>query len=507
MARRNFLAFDLGAESGRAVLGSIGGDTLTLEEKHRFPNPNGRMSGHFQWNLLAQWEELKTGLRRAAGSKNASAEHQIHGIGVDTWGVDFGLIGRDGDILGNPFHYRDHRTDGVMERTFGRVSRQKIFDVTGLQFMQFNSLFQLLAMQEAQSHALDAAQTLLFMPDLFNYLFTGVRKAEFSIASTSQMIDPRTGGWAIGLLQELDLPTKLLPQIVPSGTVLGALSEDVAVECGVVKAGAIPVIAPGCHDTASAVAAVPAAPAPLGVDADWCYISSGTWSLMGVEIDKPIINDKALRYNYTNEGGVGGKIRFLKNIMGLWLVQECRRHWLKGGYEHTYAELTQMAARSRPFGPVFDPDHKPLGLPGEMPVKIDRFCAQTGQEPPASRGESIRACLESLALTYRRTIEGLEDVLGRKIAVIHIVGGGTQNELLNQMTADACARPVIAGPVEATAIGNILVQAMATGDVKNLDEARAIVRASFDVKRYEPADTKRWDDAYGRYQQVIGRGG
>jgi len=503
MAAKNFLAFDLGAESGRALLGSISQGKLTLEERHRFPNPNGRMSGHFQWDLLAQLEQLKTGLRRAADRSRGDLS-EIHGIGVDTWGVDFGLVGRDGDVLGNPFHYRDRRTDGVMERTFGRVSRQKIFDVTGLQFMQFNSLFQLLAMQEAKSQALDAAETLLFMPDLFNYLFTGVRKAEFSIASTSQLLDPRTGNWASALLDELGLPTRILPPIVPSGTVLGALSEDVAAECGV--AGTIPVIAPACHDTASAVAAVPAAPAPTGADVDWCYISSGTWSLMGVEIDKPIINDKALRYNYTNEGGVGGKIRFLKNIMGLWLVQECRRHWAREGSEHSYAELTQLAARAPAFGAVFDPDHKPFALPGEMPAKIDCFCAQTRQKSPATRGESVRACLESLALTYRRTIEGLQDVLGRKIAVIHIVGGGTQNELLNQMTADACARPVIAGPVEATAIGNILVQAMATGDVKNLDEARAIVRASFDVKRYEPTDTRRWDAAYGRYQEVVGCG-
>jgi len=504
MAARNFLAFDLGAESGRALLGSLSDGRLTLAEKHRFPNPNGRMNGHFQWDLLAQWEQLKTGLRRTAGDRSTGAPLEIHGIGVDTWGVDFGLVARDGDILGNPFHYRDRRTDGVMERTFARVSKQKIFDVTGLQFMQFNSLFQLLAMREAKNQALDSAGTLLFMPDLFNYLFTGIRKAEFSIASTSQMIDPRTGGWAIALLEELGLPTRLLPPIVPSGTVLGPLSEDVAAECGVARP--IPVIAPGCHDTASAVAAVPAAPTQSGADVDWCYISSGTWSLMGVEIDEPIINDKALRYNYTNEGGVGGKVRFLKNIMGLWLVQECRRHWLREGHEHTYAELTRLASQSRPFGPVFDPDHKPFALPGEMPVKIDRFCTGTGQAPPATLGQSVRACLESLALTYRRTIEGLQDVLGRKIAVIHIVGGGTQNELLNQMTADACARPVIAGPVEATAIGNILVQAMATGDVKSLEEARGIVRASFDVKRYEPTETKQWDEAYGRYQQVVGRG-
>jgi rhamnulokinase len=504
MTARNFLAFDLGAESGRAVLGSLDGGRLTLEEKHRFPNPTGRLNGHLHWNLLAQWEELKTGLRRAAGTEGRrdlapAKAPEIHGIGVDTWGVDFGLLNRDGDVLGDPFHYRDSRTDGVMERAFQAVPRDKMFAATGIQFMQFNTLFQVLAMRYANSQLLDGAQTLLFVPDLFNYLFTGQRKAEFSIASTSQMIDPNTGTWATGLLEQLGVPTQILPEIVPSGTVLGPLRPDVAAECGV---GPIPVIAPASHDTASAVAAVPAAPGS-GSTSDWCYISSGTWSLMGVETDKPLLGEKALRYNYPNEGGVGGTIRFLKNIMGLWLVQECRRHWQKEGYDHGYAELTEMAARSRGFGPVLDPDHKPFGLPGDMPNKIDRFCRDTGQKTPATRGETVRACLESLALAYRRTIDGLEDVLGRKINVIHIVGGGSRNELLNQMTADACARPVVAGPVEATAIGNVLVQAMATGDVKSLEQAREIVRASFEVKRFEPRDTKQWDEAYGRFRDVL----
>jgi rhamnulokinase len=290
------------------------------------------------------------------------------------------------------------------------------------------------------------------------------------------------------MLEQLDLPTRILPEIVPSGTVIGPLSGDVAKECGV---GRIPVIAPGCHDTASAVAAVPAAPGT----GDWCYISSGTWSLMGVELAEPLINEKALAYNYTNEGGVGGGVRFLKNIMGLWLVQECRRQWLREGYEHTYAELTSMAGRSQPFVSILDPDHKPFGQPGDMPHKIEQFCQQTKQRPPATRGEFVRACLEGLALTYRRTLEGLEDVLGRRINVIHIVGGGCQNELLNQMTADACGRLVLAGPVEATAIGNILVQGMATGDVKSLEQAREVVRNSFEVKR-----GKAWEEAYGRFR-------
>ncbi len=420
---------------------------------------------------------------------------KLDGIGVDTWGLDFGLLDRDGQLIGEPFHYRDSRTDGMLERTFKKLPREKIFDATGIQFMAINSLFQIMAMVESKSAALDNAQTLLFMPDLFNYLFTGVKTSEFSIASTSQMLDPRTGTWASGMLDELGIPTRILQEIVPSGTVLGPLCEEVRKECGV---GEIPVIAPGTHDTASAVAAVPA------TGDDWCYISSGTWSLLGVEIDKPVINDKSLKYNYTNEGGVGGTIRFLKNIMGLWLVQECRRHWLKEGKEYNYAELTKMAADSPALASLIDPDHAPFGAPDQMPQKIADYCQRTAQKVPQNPGQFIRACLDSLALTYRYRLEGLEEVLGRKIRVIHIVGGGVQNELLSQMTADACGRPVITGPVEATAAGNILVQAMATGDIKSLADARAVVQNSFEVKRYEPGGGKQWEEAYARFRKLVG---
>ena len=497
MAARNFLAFDLGAESGRAVLGTLENGHLTLAEKHRFTNPAGRINGHLHWDLLGQWQELKTGLRKAAVEQHGEQRQQIalHGLGVDTWGVDFGLLSDSGEILGNPFHYRDSRTDGMMERAFSRVSREEIFQATGVQFMQLNSLYQLLALKESGSALLGCTGTLLFMPDMFNYLFTGERKCESSIASTSQFYDPRQKTWARLLLDKLGLPGAILPEIVPSGTVIGPLRADVASECGVEP---IPVIAPACHDTASAVAAVPA------TGADWCYISSGTWSLMGVEIPQPIINAKSLGYNYTNEGGVGGTIRFLKNIMGLWLVQECRRQFQRDGYDHSYAELAQMAERSQPLAALIDPDHAPFLSPGEMPRKIVDFCRQTSQRPPESRDEFIRTCLDSLALTYRKTLEGLEDVLGRRISVIHVVGGGSQHELLNQMTADACNRPVVAGPVEATAIGNILVQAMATGDVRSLAEARRIVLGSFDVSRYEPRHTKEWDAAYARYRELPG---
>jgi len=493
----NFLAFDLGAESGRALLGILGDGQLQLEEIHRFANPTGRMSHHLHWNLLAQWEELKTGLRLAARQGGAEGKPRpIHGIGVDTWGVDFGLLDADGAILGNPFHYRDPWTEGVMEQAFARVAREEIFGRTGIQFMRFNTLFQLIALRQHRPHLLESARKLLFMPDLFNYLFTGRRKSELSIASTSQMIDPRTQTWSRDLLNPFDLPDRILPELIPGASVIGPLSDDVAGECEVET---IPVLAPGCHDTASAVAAVPAA---SGRE-DWCYISSGTWSLMGVELPAPIINAQSLAYAYTNEIGVGGRIRFLKNIMGLWLVQECRRHWSRQGQEHTYAELTTMAQEARTAGTVLNPDYAPFMTPGEMPLKIEDFCRQTRQTPPATPGEFVRLCLEGLALTYRRTLEGLEEILDRKIATIHIVGGGTQNALLNQMTADATGRAVVAGPVEATAIGNILAQAMAVGRLESLDEARALVAASFPVQRYEPRDSQSWNAAYARYRELI----
>lgn len=489
MSHNRFLAFDLGAESGRAMLGTISDGRLSLEEKHRFINPRGRINGHLHWNLLAQWEELKTGLRKSAAGLDAP----LAGIGVDTWGVDYGLVGRDGEILGNPFMYRDSRTDGVMERTFARVPKRDIFEATGIQFMQLNTLFQLIAHCESRSPLLDVAETLLFMPDLFNLLFTGVRKSEFSIATTSQMYDPRRRTWAVDMLRRLGLPVHILPEIVPSGTVLGPLAADVAAECGVPR---VPVIAPGTHDTASAVAAVPAS------GADWCYISSGTWSLMGVELDAPVINDRSLAYNYTNEGGVSGRIRFLKNIMGMWPIQECRRQWAAEGEELSYGRLTEMAAASPPFSVLVDLDYHPILSPGDMPAKIERFCRAKRLKPPADKGQMVRAVLESLALSYRRTLEGMEDVLGRRIRIIHIVGGGSQNELLNQMTADACGRPVLAGPVEATAAGNVLVQAMAVGLIKDLDGLRQVVRDSFELKRYEPRDTAKWDSQYARYREL-----
>jgi rhamnulokinase len=470
-----FLAFDLGAESGRALFGELDADKICLRELHRFANHTTRMNGHLHWNLPGQWEELKSGLRKAR-------ELPIEGIGVSTWGVDFGLLGRGGEILGNPYHYRDCRTDGVTDRAIAKLGRERIFNATGIQFMPINSLYQLLSMRQSRSSLLDAAEMLLFMPDLFNFLLTGKAQSEYTIATTSQMFDTANARWATDLIEALELPTRILPPVVQPGTSIGLMRADVADEVGMSPAQ---VFAPGCHDTASAVAAVPA----ISSSGDWCYISSGTWSLMGVEIDRPVINAMTLAHNFTNEGGVGGTIRLLKNIMGLWLVQECRREFAAVGHQYDYAELAQMARDAR-CDSVIDPDDPPFLAPGEMPQKIKAYCARTGQEVPSTPGEFVRVCLLSLAQAYRRTLDRLEEILGRRIEMIHVVGGGSQNALLNQMTADACGRVVLAGPVEATAAGNILVQAIAAGRVGSLAEARQIVARSFAVQRFEPGKSR-----------------
>jgi sugar (pentulose or hexulose) kinase len=489
-SRHQFLAFDFGAESGRSILATLDAGKLSLNQTHRFANPNGSMNGTLQWDLLGQWEQIKAGLRETAKVLDGKLDGPLSGIAVDTWGVDYGLLGADGAILGNPVCYRDTRTDGMMDHAFSIVPKRELYEQTGLQFMPFNTLFQLLAQVKRGSSTLASASTLLFVPDLFNYLLTGVARAEFSIASTSQMIDPRTGQWEIDLLKKLGIPTQILPPIIASGTMLGPLLDSVVKDCGISG----DVIATTGHDTASAVAAVPAE------GGNWAYLSSGTWSLMGVELERPLINDKSFAYNYTNEGGINGTTRFLKNIMGLWLVQECRREFEKQGRSYDYATLTKMAAESEPFVSLVSATDNRFLTPGQIPQKIAEFCSSTGQPVPKDDGAFIRCCLDSLALEYRKTIDGLEDVLGKKLDVLHIVGGGTQNELLNQLTADATRKTVITGPIEATAIGNVIVQAMAVGAIKNLDEARRIVKASSEMKTCQPrADVEA---AYGRYRAL-----
>ncbi|MCS6775979.1 MAG: rhamnulokinase family protein [Chloroherpetonaceae bacterium] len=485
-----FLAFDLGAESGRGVIGFFDGTRLRLEEVHRFPNGPVRAGDTLYWDVLRLFSEIRQGLGQAV----ARSGRDLAGVGIDTWGVDFGLLGRDDRLLGNPRHYRDHGNDGILEEAFAVVPREQIFERTGIQFLQFNTLFQLLALRRMGSPLLDVAQTLLFMPDLLNFWLTGVKVSEFSIASTSQMLDPRQRRWATDLLEAFGLPTHILTEILAPGSAIGPLRSDIAAECG---CHGLTVFAPAEHDTGSAVVAVPA------TDADSAYISSGTWSLMGIELPEPRISEATRNANFTNEGGACGTIRLLKNIMGLWLVQSCRRVWARQGQEYDYSELTEQAAAAPSFGPVLEPDDVSFLAPDDMTAAIDAFCRRTGQTPPQGIGATVRCCLESLALKYRWVLEQLEAFRGQQITTIHIVGGGTQNRLLCQLTADATGRPVVAGPVEATAIGNILMQAMGRGHIRSLDEARQVVRNSCPLQTYEPAAHRdAWDAAYARYLEL-----
>ena len=483
---KKLLAFDLGAESGRALIGDFDGERLSLDIVHRFPNGGVATLDSLHWDVLRLYGEMVNGLRKAA-------EHgPIASVGVDTWGVDFALLGRGGTLLGNPRHYRDPHTEGIMEQAFAKVPKNEIFRRTGIQFMRFNSLFQLLALQRARSPLLDMAETLLFIPDLFHYWLTGIKVNEYTDASTSQMLDPATRTWARDLIAQFGLPEKMLGTIVKPGTVLGPLRAGVGGPTGV------PVIAPATHDTAAAVAGVPAQ------GDSWAYISSGTWSLMGAEIAEPLTHERVHAVNFTNEGGVGGAIRLLKNIMGLWLVQECRRVWERAGQQYSYDALMRLASEAPPFVSLVNPDDETFVLPADMPRALAAYCRRTGQPEPQGPGPIVRCALESLALKYRWVLERLEELLGKRLGTIHIVGGGCNNTLLCQLCADACRRQVAAGPVEATAIGNILTQLLGLGLIASLDEGRAIVRRSFDVTAYEPGQADGWDEAYGRFVGMVG---
>ena len=494
-----FLAVDLGASSGRVVAGLFDGAKLDLEEVYRFDNGGVPVAGRLQWDLLHQWQHVVHGLR-AAGKHYGS---RVASVGVDTWGVDFGLLGRNDELLGNPYHYRDRRTAGILDKAFGIVPRDEIFAATGLQFMEFNTLYQLLAMKLGDSPLLDAAQSLLMIPDLFHWLLTGQKANEYTDASTTQFLNPQTGGWAMDLMQKFGLPTHILGEIAQPGTRLGGLQPAVADETGL---AGVEVILPGTHDTASAVMAVPAASQP-GQRPDWCYVSSGTWSLMGVETPRPVINERCYELNFTNEGGVGGTTRVLKNIAGLWLVQECRRIWKESGHEYGWDDLVRRAGETPPLVSLINPDDSVFVAPKDMPAAIRYFCARTGQTVPQSEGAVIRAALESLALRYRMVLGYLEELVGGRIETIHIVGGGSQNRLLNQMTADACNRRVVAGPVEATAIGNLMMQAVAQGAIGTIAQAREIIRTSFAAEEYLPKLPQAWDEAYEKFAKLVEAGG
>jgi len=482
-----YLAVDLGAESGRAILGTLNGNQLQLEELHRFPNVPVRTPSGLYWDSLRLFHEIQQGLSVAGRERKIG----LDGVGVDTWGVDFALLGRDGSLVANPMHYRDSRNDGMLDKTFAVVPREEIFAHTGIQFIQLNTLCQLYAMKLAGAPGLEAAARLLFMPDLFNYWLTGVARNELTEASTSQFYNPIEKRWATELFERLGLSASILGEIVFPGTLLGPLLPHVAEAAGLER---VPVFATASHDTAAAVAAVPAE------GKGWCYISSGTWSLMGVELPEPVINERSLALNFTNEIGFGGTVRFLKNIAGLWLLQECRRAWALEGNEFGYDDLARLAASSQPFKAIISPDA--FLYPGAMPAQIAAWCGSRGQVAPETPGEFTRTILESLALRYRQVLESLESAISRQIGPIHIVGGGSRNRLLNQLVADATQRLVVAGPSEATAAGNVMVQAIGSGVIADLKEARAVVRRSLPLSLYEPQPSGGWDDAYSRFSNL-----
>lgn len=482
-----YLAFDFGAESGRAVLAHLQSGILTTKEVHRFPNEPVEYGGSLHWDAPRLWFEVRKALARLG-------EAELAGIGVDAWGVDYALLGERGELLHNPYHYRDRRTERVMEEVFRKVAREEIYQATGIQFMPINTLYQLFAARRQTPKMVEAARYLLTIPDLFNYWLTGNAVCEFTNATTTQMVDPVKRAWAAGLMQRLELPVHLPAPIVEPGSIIGALLPDIA---GHTSLAGTPVIAPACHDTGSAVAAISARDGTA-------FLSSGTWSLVGTELDSPVITSDALRMNFTNEGGVNGTTRLLKNVMGLWMLQACRQSWTAQGLSSDYRELIELATREPSFRHLVDPDEESFLRPPDMLAAINQFCIRTHQPVPQEPGAYVRAVLESLALKYRLVLRNLEHVSGKHIKQIRIIGGGSKNRLLNQLTADATGRKVLAGPAEATALGNLAVQILATGGAASLQEVRAIVDRSFPTEVFEPLETDKWEQHAERFEQYCG---
>jgi rhamnulokinase len=494
--QHDYLAIDLGAESGRTIVGALDGAQLTLIETHRFANGPVRLLDGLHWDILRLWSDIKEGIRKSS----AQIDHKLESIGLDTWAVDFALLDKNKSLLSNPFHYRDARTDGMLDEAFLRMPRAEIFANTGIQFMQINTLYQLLAMAMHRSPLFDIAKTFLTIPDLFNFWLSGEITNEFTNATTTQCFDPLKRDWATQVLTAMEIPSHLFGPVMDPGMQIGTLLPSLTKETG---AGAIPIVLPACHDTGSAVVAVPAE------NQNFAWISSGTWSIMGAEVHEPSLSEKALEYNFTNEGGVSrtrqgvGTWRLSKNIMGLWLVQECRREWMRAGEEISFDVLTQLAAESEAFVSVIDPDVDEFIHPGDMPKRIQKFCADTNQHVPQTKGQIIRVALESIALKYRLVLERLEELTGKHFDSIHIIGGGTKNKLLNQFAADSTGLTVVAGPVEATAIGNILMQSIGMKHLGSLADAREVVRASFESEIYEPNHNAEWAEAYSRLKKLL----
>lgn len=489
MAKKRVLAFDFGASSGRAILGEFDGASFKMEEIHRFSNDPVMVRGTFYWDVLRLFFEIKQGIIKAVNKGGFDA------IGIDTWGVDFGMLDKEGNLLRNPVHYRDLRTEGMIEKAAEIVPKEEMYAQTGTQFATINTLYQLFSIAQTNPALLEETDKILLMPDLFAYLLTGVKKAEYTNVSTTQMLDPNKGDWTYDILEKLGIPTRILPEIIDAGEIYGMVSDDICEELGCPK---VPVIAVATHDTASAVVSVP-------TDAkDFIYISCGTWSLFGTELDKPCISELSLKNNITNEGGFGRNVRFLKNIIGTWIIQESRRQWIKEGFEVTFADLEREALAAEPYKCFIDPDHPDFATAGNLPKRVQKFCERTGQYVPQNRGEIMRCIYQSLAMKYRYAFKAISETTGKKYETIHMIGGGTKDRLLCQMTADSCNVNVVAGPIEATATGNIAVQLIALGEIESLAAARKIVESSVEPVNYSPKETAAYDEAYDRFLKILG---
>lgn len=489
MKKIQIAAIDLGASSGRVMLGSYDGTRLAMTELYRFPNEPVVLNGTMYWDFLRLFHEIKKGLSytRKYGT--------VDSLGVDTWGVDFGLLDRAGNLMENPVHYRDARTSGIAEKVFGRIGREELYHRTGNQIMEINTMFQLFYLAENRSEFLERADMLLMMPDLIQYFLSGVPCSELSIASTSQLMDARTGTWSVPLMERLGIPKRLFREIILPAARIGPIKAELCEELGVEP---IEVIAVAGHDTQCAMAAVPAK------ESDFIFISCGTWALVGTELPQPVINQEAMSRNVTNEKGCENKTSFLKNITGTWLIQESRRHWAGEGQEYSFAHLEQMAERTKAFQAFIDPDAPEFMKPGNIPGRIRKAAERTGQKIPQTEGAVIRCIHESLALKYRMAIEEIEQCTGREYHAVYMVGGGAKSRLLCQMTANACGRPVTAGPAEATIAGNMGIQLMALGAVSDQKELRRLMRDSFSFEVYEPKDTMEWERQYIRFREQCG---
>lgn len=485
---KRVLAFDFGASSGRAIIGCFDGEKITLEEVHRFSNDPVSVGGTVYWDVLRLFYEIKQGIIKARMAGGFDS------IGIDTWGVDFGLIDTEGKLMENPIHYRDARTVGMVDEAFKTMPREKIYGITGIQFMELNTLFQLISLKKNRPWMLERADKMLFMPDLFAYMLTGKMCAEYSIASTSQIIDLKTKSWSKELLEAFGIKEDIFAPLVKPGTVLGMLTPEICEECGV---DPVPVISVCGHDTQSAITSVPCE------DGKFAFLSSGTWSLFGTELEKPIVNETSLNINITNEGGFDDTVGFLKNIIGLWLIQESRRQWQRQGEDYSYADLEKLALAAEPFKCFIDPDAPEFVPHGNIPKRVQEFCEKTGQYVPQTVGEIMRCIYESLAMKYKLTFEKLCECTERDYPVIHVIGGGTKDTLLCQLTANSCNRTVKAGPIEATVMGNIAVQLMSDNSVADISEARKIVANSSELKTYIPADVDKWEEAYADFLKIV----